>query len=128
MLRKTVPEVANVNQRRQQEIEMTRMHLQLCYLQLSQALPVAFNNVMFAIDRENYAQFSSASRPGYKSVTSGLTLTQAMDNLSLGYCVQYSFLLTVISNDIAHCLHFYLYFIFTRSFRQEAMKRLRFAR
>ena len=128
MLRKTVPEIANANQRSQQEIEMTRKHLQLCYLQLSQALPVAFNYFVVAISFEYYAQFSSAGSSGYKIVTSGVTLTQAMDILSLGYSVQYSYLLTEISNDIAHCLHFYLYFIFTRSFRQEAMKRLRFAR
>ena len=127
-MRKTVPEVANANQRSQQEIEMTRKHLQLCYLQLSQALLVVFNNVVFAINNEYFAQFASAVGVGYEAVTSGLTLTQAMDILSLGYSVHYSYLLTDISNDIAHCLHFYLYFIFSRSFRQEAMKRLRFAR
>ena len=107
---------------------MTHKHLQLCYLQLSQALPVAFNDVLYAIGREYYAQFGSAGSAGYESVTSGLTLTQAMDSLSLGYSSCYSFLLAAISYDISHCLHFYLYFIFTRSFRQEAMKRLRFAR
>ena len=38
-MRKIVPKVANSKRRSQGEIEMIRKPLQLCYLQLNQALP-----------------------------------------------------------------------------------------
>jgi hypothetical protein len=97
-----------------------KSNLQLCYLQLTQAIPTAINYASFAVREFGFDISSSA--PGW---TSGSDLPRLVQQLDTVYRFWHLQLFVNISNVMAHCTHFYLYILFSARFREEFAYRAR---
>lgn len=102
-----------------QTTDTAYQNVQLCYLTIAQAVPVVINLIMFAIiiSRDSSVLIGSAA------FEEGLNFEDALNHLSKSYVSSYLIFCCDLSNNLAHCFHFYLYLIFSRRFRQGFLKR-----
>lgn len=110
-----------VNPNNSSTVSSTRSTLQLCYLQISQALPTALNYALYFIYIVNYSDITI----GYSAISGGLTFEEAMQNLNSSYGEWYIRIFLNLSNNLAHCYHFYLYMAFSHRFRNAFMRKVR---
>lgn len=89
-------------------------NLQLCYLQLSQALPSAMNNSIYLFHQLAYSDIII----GFLAIKTGLSYEEAQRHLAASYGDWYSSLAMDLTNYLAHCFHFYLYIAFSQRFRK----------
>lgn len=105
----------------QQNAEKLRLNVQLCYLTITQAIPTAINEIIFAA---YIVKYDRAFETGLSAILADLTLEEAMGELLSSNMQDYLIFFLHISNDLAHCFHFYLYVTFSRRFREGFLERL----
>lgn len=91
-------------------LQTTKQTLQLCFLQMSQAIPIAAGRILYLI------------------LQVGVTTELIFDDnkrviLYYAYLYRYLWISYDILRIFEHNTHFYLYFIFSESFRKAFIKR-----
>lgn len=102
------------------ETAPTQSNLQLCYLQISQAVPISLNYILYLFDQALYGNLKT----GFLAVSSGVSFSEALSDLQASYRLILLKVFLNLTNDLAHCFHIYLYILFSRRFREGARKRL----
>lgn len=85
----------------QETIQQLNQKLHLCYLQLSQAVPLIINDTLYAVYTALYSNIA------YDKLT-----------FEMATSLQYLDFFMNITDCLAHCFHFFLYFAFSGAFRE----------
>jgi hypothetical protein len=104
-----------------QKKQNVKLNLHLCYLTMIQAVPSLINQIMYAMLISRHSSYLIGSA----AIDNGLSFQGAMEHLRSKYVGIYLNFFCSLSNDLAHCFHFYLYMIFCRRFRQGFLKKMK---
>lgn len=88
------------------QVDSIAKTLQLCYLQISQAIPIAINLAVYALSKNNIDVY-----------------IRSVNDIELGYHAYHLRLLSYATDSLAHCFHFYAYLAFSKIFRDAFMKK-----
>lgn len=100
-------------------LQETNLQLQLCYLQICQALPVVVIYIIFAA----YMFHDFSTVPGFTVISSGMSFEaarRALDDQSANEILRQ---FTILS-AFCHCYDAYLYLLFSRAFREAFRERV----
>lgn len=90
-----------------QPLQAVKQNLQLCFLQLSQAIPMVCDSVFIFVVTTKYP-------PDRETIYDN----EGKMDWTYAYNWIYMWCLTDVFHCSAHCTHFYLYLLFSKGFRQ----------